>query len=212
MIKVLIVDDDSAIHLIASAALQRAGSFKITFARTGQQGLLYARGARPDLILLDQMMPDMLGEDVLYEIRKDDDLRDIPVVFLTGKDTASGLDYKRFGAQGLIPKPFDPEQLASQIRSLLDLPEPEENLTVEATGESCAMPAGGSLDRLRVSFIERGLKQSERLLATVGPQFDVDAARRIAHLWLGRGGTLGHPGISDAAAALEGWLGVDEID
>lgn len=201
MKKVLLIDDDSAIHLIASAALREAGVFQLGFARSGRQGLERARATRPDLILLDHMMPDLDGDQVIRALRADEDLKDTPVLFVTAKGE-QGVDYKALGAQGLITKPFEPDKLAGQIREVLDIPDGPAPKPVE-NGAADAFPSGGSIDQLRRSFVERGVKEIAHLMDSVGPRFDIDAARRLAHLWIGRGGTLGHPRISLVARRLE---------
>jgi len=202
MRNVLLIDDDAAIHLIASAALQRAGAFKIGFARNGHKGLERARATHPDLILLDSMMPDIDGEEVIEELRRDKQLRDTPVIFITAKGKETGFDYEALGAQGLVTKPFDPDQLASEICSVLNI-----SVAEAGTGHGGpvrpAFPAGGSVEELRRSFVRRGVQEVEMLLGSVSRDFDVDAARRLAHLWVGRGGTLGHPDVSVAARRLE---------
>lgn len=212
MNKVLLIDDDSAIHLIASAALQRAGTFQIGFASTGHKGIERAKATRPDLILLDVLLPDIRGEEVLEHLRREESLHETPVIFLTAKGGDPGFDYKELGAQGLITKPFDPDRLADEIRQVLGLDPGEPGRGGDGTGNGegssgagskPALPFGGSVDRLRRSFVERGCKEVERLINSLGPRFDVDAARRIAHLWVGRGGTLGHPQVSVVARRLE---------
>ena len=212
MKKLLLIDDDSAIHLIASAALQGAGAFQIGFASTGRKGIERAKATRPDLILLDVLLPDIRGEEVLEHLRREKSLRETPVIFLTAKGGDPGFDYKELGAQGLITKPFDPDHLADEIRQVLGLDpgEPGRGGVGNGNGEGSsaagskpALPFGGSVDLLRRSFVERGCKEVEHLINSLGPRFDVDAARRIAHLWVGRGGTLGHPEVSVVARRLE---------
>jgi DNA-binding response OmpR family regulator len=89
-------------------------------ARDGPGGLEQARAERPDVILLDVMMPGLDGWAVAEELIDDDATRDIPIVFLTARaelrDRARGLE---LGGVDYVTKPFNPTELASMVRKLL---------------------------------------------------------------------------------------------
>jgi DNA-binding response OmpR family regulator len=117
--KLLLVDDDPAIRLIAGKALRRAG-FTVTMATDGAQALEMVRAERPEVILLDWMMPDIDGPEVCRRLKGDPAFAAIPVIFLTARsqqaEVASGL---AFGAAGYIVKPFDALTLGDEVRVLL---------------------------------------------------------------------------------------------
>ncbi len=80
--KVLLVDDDEAIATVFSTALKKEG-YETSHAGTGKEGLDKAKAEFPDLILLDQVLPDMQGNEVLSELKKDEKTKGIPVVILS---------------------------------------------------------------------------------------------------------------------------------
>jgi DNA-binding response OmpR family regulator len=118
-VKLLLVDDDPAIRLIAGRALKRAG-FTVTMATDGAQALETVLADRPEIILLDWMMPDIDGPEVCRRLKKDPACADIPVIFLTARsqqaEVASGL---ALGAAGYIIKPFDVLTLGDEVRAVL---------------------------------------------------------------------------------------------
>lgn len=117
---VLLVDDDDDIRTIAEISLAQVGGIPTTLAASGQEGLHLAGVVRPDVILLDMMMPDLDGLATLALLRADPATAHIPVIFMTAKvqrrDTGR---YRDSGAIGVIPKPFDPMTLADEVRALV---------------------------------------------------------------------------------------------
>jgi DNA-binding response OmpR family regulator len=117
--KLLLVDDDPAIRLIAGRALTRAG-FTVTMATDGAAALEAVRAERPEVILLDWMMPDIDGPEVCRRLKADPAFTGIPVIFLTARsqqaEVAAGL---ALGAVGYIVKPFDALTLGDELRALL---------------------------------------------------------------------------------------------
>ena len=122
--KVLLVEDDPDIQLVARAALKRAG-FSVAVTSNGPAALEHVRNDRPDVILLDWMMPDMDGTEVCRRLKADAATADIPVIFLTARsqqaEIARGL---ALGAAGYIVKPFDALALGTQVRGMLKREEP----------------------------------------------------------------------------------------
>ena len=118
--KILIVDDDPDIRLIASISLKNGGFSEVFTASDGIEAIAKAQKTNPDVILLDLIMPDMNGEIVLEKLRVERELKNIPVIFLTAK---SGADHRsrllRKGAKGVITKPFDPLNFADQVQKIL---------------------------------------------------------------------------------------------
>jgi two-component system, OmpR family, alkaline phosphatase synthesis response regulator PhoP len=117
--KVLVIDDEQDIRLIAQVGLRTAG-IHVQTAGGGAAGIRLAREMRPDVILLDVMMPEMDGYATFAALREDADTASIPVIFLTAKQLDSrDAQMHTEGAAGFIQKPFSPRDLAGQIRKLV---------------------------------------------------------------------------------------------
>ncbi len=118
--KILLVDDEEDIRTIGKLSLEAVGKFETIIASGAAQGIELARAARPDLILMDMMMPGMDGLTALARIQSDPDLRLIPVLFMTAKVQRSEVEhYLSVGAIGVIHKPFDPMTLPDEIHRIL---------------------------------------------------------------------------------------------
>jgi len=115
--KVLIVDDEPSVLDLTSRALLREPGFETTLCDNGVEAMARARAVRPDVILLDLMMPTMTGVTFLEHLQRDSETRGIPVILLTGADPPA-VDTVR-GVVGVIRKPFDVDSLAAQIRQLV---------------------------------------------------------------------------------------------
>jgi DNA-binding response OmpR family regulator len=118
--RVLIVDDDAPIRLLCRVNLEAEG-MDVLEAGDGPAGLEAARTERPDVVLLDVMLPRMDGWQVAERLLDEPATAEIPIVFLTARaefgDRARGLE---IGGVDYVTKPFNPVELASQIRELLD--------------------------------------------------------------------------------------------
>ena len=116
---ILIVDDDEVILKMAELGLQRAG-FNVVKCSSGMSCLESLKYYMPDLILLDVEMPIMSGIQTLEIIKGNEELKDIPVMFLTGTtDTETVASAKRLGAVGYVVKPFIPQVLVEKVRKIL---------------------------------------------------------------------------------------------
>jgi len=119
-VKVLIIDDDADIRLIAGMSLARVGGMEVIEADGGLEGARKAREEHPDVILLDMMMPTMDGTETLAVLRAQPATATTPVIFLTAK--AAGAEVERItalGAAGVLIKPFDPRTLSDEVRALV---------------------------------------------------------------------------------------------
>jgi CheY-like chemotaxis protein len=120
-LQVLYVDDEPDIREIAGLALQLDPGIEVRLAESGARALELLLGAwRPDVILLDVMMPAMDGPAVLVALREQPRWATTPVVFITARTQAQ--DRQRLlelGAVALISKPFDPMTLAKEVRGVL---------------------------------------------------------------------------------------------
>ncbi|UDF03067.1 response regulator [Asticcacaulis sp. AND118] len=116
---ILCVDDDSDILEIVQMALEDIGRFRVTGLSSAETAISEAARLRPDLVLVDVMMPGMGGPGLLKAFRARPDLKALPVIFMTARIQASEVqDYLSLGADGVIPKPFDPMKLPEQIHAI----------------------------------------------------------------------------------------------
>jgi CheY-like chemotaxis protein len=119
-LRVLHIDDESDILDIAAASLGLDPELVVRDCVSGADGLAAAAEWRPDLILLDVMMPDMDGPKTLGHLRENPQTTDIPVVFMTARVQTQDLaHFKSLGAAGVISKPFDPMTLAALVRGYM---------------------------------------------------------------------------------------------
>jgi DNA-binding response OmpR family regulator len=118
--KVLVVDDEAPIRLLCRVNLEAEG-MEVLEAADGESGLETARSQRPDVVLLDVMMPGLDGWQVAERLLEDEATSQIPLVFLTARaelrDRARGLE---LGGVDYITKPFNPVELASVVEALLE--------------------------------------------------------------------------------------------
>lgn len=119
MSKILVVDDDTDICDLISFKLTSMGH-DVVVEHDGEGGLAAAHAERPDLVVLDWMMPRLTGLEVCIALRDDGLLSDVPVILLTAK--AQEADVQRgfaAGADDYIVKPFSPRELGSRVEALL---------------------------------------------------------------------------------------------
>jgi DNA-binding response OmpR family regulator len=118
--RVLVIDDEAPIRLLCRVNLEAEG-MQVLEAADGPAGLEKARAERPDVVLLDVMMPGLDGWRVAEELLDDPSTSGIPIVFLTARaelrDRARGID---LGGVDYITKPFNPVELAPMVNALLE--------------------------------------------------------------------------------------------
>lgn len=116
---ILVVEDETDIRDIISHGLEREG-YAVTAVADAEKGLESMRRTRPDLVLLDMMLPGMDGFEALKRIRSDADLRAVPVIMVTARsedaDIVAGLE---LGADDYVCKPFSPRVLVARVRARL---------------------------------------------------------------------------------------------
>jgi diguanylate cyclase (GGDEF)-like protein len=116
-ITVLLVEDSAAIRALVRRMLV-AGGHRVIDVAAGAAALAACREQQPDVMLLDVEMPEMSGWEVLAAMKADPDLRDVPVVFLTGRsDTADMVDGLRLGAHDYLRKPCEPTELLARVQA-----------------------------------------------------------------------------------------------
>jgi len=117
---ILVVDDDETISKIVRPILFSRG-YSVLAASTGEEGLQIARSQKPDLILLDVILPGIKGREVCVKLKEDPQTKEIPVVFLTNKDSPEDIDAEnKVGSAGHLTKPINPKTLVNMIQSVLD--------------------------------------------------------------------------------------------
>lgn len=118
--KALIIDDDDDIRRIARLSLSKVGKMEVADLADPTRAVEVASQERPDVILLDVMMPDMDGPATLEALRGDPGTAGIPVIFLTAKSMTIEISrLLALGAAGVLTKPFDPMTLPARIKSIL---------------------------------------------------------------------------------------------
>ena len=118
---ILFIDDNPVDRTLISRLLAKY-DFRVLLAETAQAGLRMGREEKPDLILLDILLPGMSGIEVCKELRKSEITQSIPVIFYTSIDTPKHLiDYTSYGARDYIQKTMPPEDLVNAIKSILKI-------------------------------------------------------------------------------------------
>jgi len=117
--RILVVDDEPDITALVAYHLAKAG-FRVSTAANGPDALKAAREERPDIVILDLMLPGVSGYDVLAELRKREETREVGVILLTARreetDRIRGLS---LGADDYLTKPFSPQELSIRVTGLL---------------------------------------------------------------------------------------------
>tara|TARA_R110002074_G_scaffold384000_1_gene564464 strand:- start:316 stop:708 length:393 start_codon:yes stop_codon:yes gene_type:complete len=114
--KILHVDDDQDIRTIAQMSLEMVGGFELKQCASGKEALVVAPKFRPDLLLLDVMMPEMTGEQLWNKLMQMPELANTPTIFMTAKVERSFLTHLLHdGALAIVEKPFDPMELSQEI-------------------------------------------------------------------------------------------------
>ena len=117
--RILLVEDDPDIQTVTSLALGSFGGFEVRVCGSAHDAVDTAVGFRPDLILLDVMMPGMDGLDTLEALRRQPSLAAVPVIFLTARVQPHEVErYRELGSLAVIAKPFEPSELAGRIRAI----------------------------------------------------------------------------------------------
>ena len=117
--RILHVDDEPDIQAVTALALEVLGGFTVESCGSGAEALERAESFRPDLIILDVMMPGMDGPATLQELRQRPSLAEVPVIFMTAKVQTQEVEhYLGLGASGVITKPFDPESLSGEVQAI----------------------------------------------------------------------------------------------
>lgn len=117
--RITYVEDEPDIRAIAELALKDISGYEVDLCRSGPEALERVEGFRPDLVILDVMMPGMDGIETFNRLRAMPQFSATPVIFMTAKAMQHEVErYLAMGAADVIPKPFDPLNLSSQIEGI----------------------------------------------------------------------------------------------
>lgn len=123
--KVLVVDDESALLELISTALNEDGRFETRTASNGFDAGMMVKEYRPDIIILDVMLPDINGKEVCHRVRADSSLEDVRILCISGMVEDDKIqELKLAGADDFLHKPFDTDTLIERMCSLLDMESP----------------------------------------------------------------------------------------
>ncbi len=117
--RIVLAEDEPQIARLVEFKLKKEG-YQVTWKENGEEALKAIKEEKPDLILLDIMMPVMDGYEVLRQVKEDESLKDIPVIMLTARaqerDVVKGIGS---GAEDYITKPFHPAELLARVKRIL---------------------------------------------------------------------------------------------
>jgi two-component system, OmpR family, response regulator len=117
--KILYAEPLNQFQELVLLALKEIGGFKVKVTDSGKETLSAAAEYQPDLILLNESLDDIDGISIFIELKKDPNLKNIPVMLLTNDTTDRSADtYKQMGFTGIISKPFDPVELSGNINQI----------------------------------------------------------------------------------------------
>jgi two-component system alkaline phosphatase synthesis response regulator PhoP len=187
--RILVVDDDRAIVRLVRAYLEQAG-YQVLVAYDGDEALHRLRSERPDLVVLDLMMPKRDGWEVTRIVRGDQDLARVPIVVLTARvedqDKVIGLE---LGADDYVTKPFNPREVVARVRAVLRRSQAQplksrviqagpllidlDKHLVEADGQPLHLtPTEFELLRVLAEHPDRALTRSELIELALGYQYE----------------------------------------
>ena len=118
--RVVVIEDDPDLRTLIKLTLEFTAGWEVTTAADGSEGIDAVRSLKPDAAVIDIMMPGMDGYEVCRRLKDDPETSAVPLVFLTAR---TGLDSERItaaGAKGVVVKPFDPDNLASELKAVLE--------------------------------------------------------------------------------------------
>lgn len=116
MYKILLIDDEFGILEVVQAYLIKEG-FEVYTSTNGKQGLLLFEQIKPNLIVLDLMLPDLSGEDICGQVRS---ISDVPIIMLTAKkEEADRIHGLELGADDYLVKPFSPKELVMRVKAII---------------------------------------------------------------------------------------------
>jgi two-component system OmpR family response regulator len=117
--RICYVEDDEDIQRIVRMSLERVGKMTVDVVSDSMTAMARIASFKPDLVMLDWMMPGMDGPTLFRKMKQDPEAAKLPVVFITAKATQRDTDeLMELGAAGMISKPFSPKDLPDQLRAI----------------------------------------------------------------------------------------------
>jgi two-component system, OmpR family, response regulator len=203
---VLYVDDDPDMRAVVEAALRPIAGLDVHIAGSGEQAIDLAYECRPDLVVMDVMMPGLDGPSTFKSMRERALLADIRVIFLTAKTLpAEAARLLQLGAIGVLGKPFDPLRLYDDLSVIWNNEGAPRRTEGGRAGESRLRAEVSSLaDR----FLRRTRNDVTRLRAFIecardGDRSALEEAGRVCHSIHGAGAMFGFPEVGAAGGAIE---------
>jgi CheY-like chemotaxis protein len=195
--RILLVEDDPDIREASVLLLSEVASFHVRACASATEALQCAPAFGPDLILLDVMMPGLHGEEAFTAFRQMPETEATPVIFLTAKvQPGEIIQYRKLGALGVIPKPYDPDTLAETIQGMWD-----RHQTAQIAAERREVLAAPRL--LYAEDLPERLRAIETAAARLHEEgWDPQVATSLyemAHRLAGSAALYGFPAVSAAA-------------
>jgi two-component system OmpR family response regulator len=203
---VLYVDDDPDICELVQTTLGQIAGFEVRTADSGEMAIDLAYELRPDLIILDVMMPGLDGPTTYERLCENTLLADIPVIFMTAKILPPRVAHLlRLGAIGVIGKPFDPMALGDEVLALWNKAVSARVMAGVRAGDDQVQ---ARVESLALRFLERARGEVVRLReltasARPGDQAALGEIERLAHSIHGAGAIFGFPSISALGGDVE---------
>jgi CheY-like chemotaxis protein len=196
--RILLVDDDVDILAAATLALDRVGHYTVQPCASAREALEHASSFRPDLILLDVMMPDIDGFGAVRALRQIEATAETAVVFMTTMVQQHEMaQYQELGCLGVVPKPFDPTALPQILERMWGRSRPVESHQ-------------GEFEELRRAYLRElpgkigAMRAAATVLTTEGwDRGTVESLYHLAHRMAGSSGLYRLSALSRSAAALE---------
>ncbi len=166
--RILIIEDEKQLVRALRGYLEQAG-FEVLTAYDGRTGYFMARQEKPDLIILDLMLPEMDGLDVCRALRRDPDpaVADVPIIMLTARveetDRVLGLE---LGADDYVTKPFSPRELVARVRAMLRRLKP----TGEGRAQATSLLRAGDLV---LDPVRREVRLGDQLVDLTPTEYDI---------------------------------------
>jgi two-component system cell cycle response regulator DivK len=212
----ILIVEDSPVSLRLTASLLRTQGYSVHVASTGEQALTSLRYIKPDLILVDLMLPGMDGLELTSRIKQDSRLLGVKVLALTACGMEGDEERARHaGCDGYLTKPIEKQTLLEQVRRHLGFggeaiapPAPAHKIPPAMRREASPQPISlgipeSEMEDLKRTFLADGVVQSRQLLAALEQGFDQKQTALLSHRWAGTGGLLGFPKISDRARQVD---------
>jgi CheY-like chemotaxis protein len=196
--KILVIDDEPDILAVLRARLQK-NNYAVVTSLDGASGILLARQEKPDLIILDVLMPGMSGWEVCEKLKKSEETRNIPIIFLTAScPELHKIRALILGAEHFLTKPFEPDRLLGLVGKVIG----QENSEIKIDYKEEVF------EQIQKKFIARAEHIIETIyeaLSSLPP--DYDKVYRLSHSLRGTSGTLCFNDLSEASAKVLDYVG-----